>query len=164
MENQNYTDTFTRLRGKLRRIASSILRNEDDADDALQEAFCRLWAAESKPASNEIAEGAAVLTVKRICIDFLRARSVLTDREISDEDYIEDKPESVWDNDSLKQLEESLLMKLPQMQRTVFKMVSEGIDYDIIALRLGISESNVRQLTCRARKTLRTEYKKLTDK
>ena len=37
------THTFTALRKKFLRIAMHILPDEDDAADALQDAFCRLW-------------------------------------------------------------------------------------------------------------------------
>lgn len=164
MGNQKYTDTFSRLRVRLHRIASSILKNEDDADDALQEAFCRLWASPSKPVTREMADGAAILTVKRICIDSLRNRNFHIDKDLPDDFDVIENVESVWDNDSLKELEKSLLLKIPPLQRSVFEMVSKGIDYDIIALRMGISEPYVRKLICRARQTLRSEYKKLIDK
>ena len=39
MDKPNIIDSFSRLRDRLRGLAASILQDEDDADDALQEAF-----------------------------------------------------------------------------------------------------------------------------
>ena len=35
--------TFSHLQERFRRFALRILPNEEDAEDALQEAFCKLW-------------------------------------------------------------------------------------------------------------------------
>lgn len=75
MDNKNLTQTYLKLRGRLKTLASSILKNEEDADDALQDAFCRLL---SRNEENEpsLVDGMAVVTVKRICISYLRKRNV----------------------------------------------------------------------------------------
>ena len=53
-----------------------------------------------------------------------------------------------------------LMSKLSPLQKSVFDLVCEGVDYDIISARLGITEEAVRQNICRARKILRNEYKR----
>ena len=43
MDNDSLTSAFMRLRMRLTRIATGILGDSDAAEDALQDAFCRLW-------------------------------------------------------------------------------------------------------------------------
>lgn len=53
-----------------------FLPNREDADDALQEAFFRLWKHADRIDSREEAEALTVATVKNLCIDVLRKRSI----------------------------------------------------------------------------------------
>ena len=43
MKTDNLTSSFMALRGKLHRSAMGFLRNDEDACDALQDTFFRLW-------------------------------------------------------------------------------------------------------------------------
>ena len=43
MSKETLTSTFTELRKNFLRLAMRFLPNKEDADDALQEAFFRLW-------------------------------------------------------------------------------------------------------------------------
>ena len=43
MQDEALTSVFVGLRQRLRRMATAILGDSDAADDALQDAFCRLW-------------------------------------------------------------------------------------------------------------------------
>ena len=161
MEKQNLTSAYLRLRSRLKAMAATILKNEDDADDALQEAFSRLWAYKEMSESHEI-DGLAVVAVRRVCISYLRKRSVQLSLPIDDIPMAYDEPaEKVWDNEAVRDLTVKLMSKLSPLQKSVFDMVSQGMDYDVISLRLGMSEESVRQNLCRARKILRNEYKKI---
>lgn len=166
MNSNNLTDSFIRLRTKLKKVAFSILQNDEDAEDALQDAFCRLWSSrasdDSEATLRSRSDGAAVVTVKRVCIDYLRSRKQRASDPLSgDEAEREQDDGGLWREERLAELQEELLEKLPPVQRKVFEMVSRGIEYDIVALRLDMSEASVRQAISRARKTLRNEYGKI---
>ncbi len=162
MNGNRITDTFTTLRSRLKGVASAILRNEDDAEDALQDAFCRLWKRHDESKMENI-EANARLAVKHVCLDMLRKRSVRATSSLSDDNLLADKEESqsLWEATEMESFTRSLLSKLPERQREVFRLASEGIDNDIIAMRLGMTEEAVRQNICRARKALRNEYGKM---
>ena len=74
-EKDTLTSAFVRLRYRLHRIASGILGDSDDADDALQDAFCRLWAHRERIKTAGEAEAMSVTTVHNVCIDFVRRNS-----------------------------------------------------------------------------------------
>lgn len=166
MGRQNLTDTFTRLRTRLRSMAAGILHDETAAEDALQDAFCRMWA-RTDLSEDTVSDGMAVVAVRNMCIDYLRRKFAGVTMPIDDccpAEINEVSPQSaataIWEEKEVDELARHLMSKLNSTQRSVFEMVSSGIDYDIVAMRLGMSETTVRQHMCRARKILRSEYKK----
>ncbi len=68
--------TFTKLRKGFLRLASRFLPNEEDASDALQDAFCRLWPKRNQIHSSQEAEALAVTTIRNLCIDQIRKEKV----------------------------------------------------------------------------------------
>ena len=74
MSEEHLISIFTHMRKRLRRLAMQFLPDEEDADDALQEAFCRLWPRADALANAEQAEAATTLTVRNLCIDEVRRR------------------------------------------------------------------------------------------
>ncbi len=75
MKDELLTSVFMRIKGRLRLTAQRIV-NDDAVDDALQEAFMRLWSRRSDFDSSNIIEGVAVTTVRNICLDTLRRNAV----------------------------------------------------------------------------------------
>lgn len=161
MDNSKLTESFLRLRGRLREMAAYLLKNDNDADDALQEAFCKIWS-NRKMADPSAIDGLAVTVVRRVCINFLRKRNVRKSEDVDDL-MIQDEssPSYIWDEEEMKSLSKRLMANLSNLQREVFEMSAKGMDNEIIALRLGISNASVRQNLCRARKILINEYRKL---
>ena len=68
--------TFTQLRKGFLKLASRFLPNEEDASDALQDAFCRLWPRRCQIHSSQEAEALAVTTIRNLCIDQVRKEKV----------------------------------------------------------------------------------------
>ena len=161
MNGNRITDTFSSLRSRLKNVASAILRNEDDAEDALQDAFCRLWNRRETIESEKI-EANARLAIRQVSLDILRRRKLRATDEIN-EDTVGESPEqsSLWNTSEINDLRIKLLDTLSPRQREVFEMVSEGLENSVIAERLGISEEGVRQNLSRARKALRHQYNQL---
>lgn len=164
MGKEMLTEAYRRLTGRLRGVAAGILKSDDDVSDALQEAFCRLWAAR-EPLSDCEAEGRLVTTVRRISIDTAvgRRRVAHLPQETSDsspQPYAAEHSDMFSAHHTGRQ--QLLLEALPDMQRKVFELVGlSDFDYDVAAERLGISEQACRTNMCRARKTLRSLYNKI---
>ena len=69
MNQEPLLSAFTRLRDNLLSMSRHILQNEDDASDAIQEAFCRLWPIRNKIKSEKEAAALTVTTTRNICIE-----------------------------------------------------------------------------------------------
>ena len=78
MGDKTLTTVFTRLRRKFLNMAMAILPNEDDAADALQDAFCKLWPRRDTINDEAKAEALTSVTVRNICIDRTRKRALPT--------------------------------------------------------------------------------------
>lgn len=155
MGKEMLTEAFGRLTSRLRAVAGSILKSDDDVADALQESFCRLWNSR-EPATESEAEGRCIVTVRNVSIDAAQRRNRLADFNseslgLADVGAMET---------GIAELQQALLEKLPPLQREVFELVGlRDFDYDVAAERLGISEQAARTNMCRARKTLRLLYR-----
>jgi len=161
MDSTDLTRVFTTMRGRLRRIAAAIA-GDSNADDALQEAFVRLWgkAVEAAPDCN--AEAISVAAVKNRSIDMARRRQSQATAELREANVAE-ADGSTAETDTAERFDRVrriIEQALPDRQREVLWMRDyDGLPFGEIASRIGTSEANVRQLLSRARKQVRQIYK-----
>lgn len=73
-EQKPLTSAFSEMRAKILRFAARFFPSEEDAEDALQEAFCRLWCRHPDICSEAEAEAFAKTTVRSIGIDEWRRK------------------------------------------------------------------------------------------
>ena len=67
MSEEPLLSAFSDLRRVMRRMTLRFLRNREDADDVVQEAFCRLWPRRGGIRDREEASALAVATVPISC-------------------------------------------------------------------------------------------------
>lgn len=148
------TSSFIALRYRLHRCAIAFLHNEEDALDAVQDAYCRLFEKDS-PGSDSEARNKLFAVLHNICIDRLR-RAALLRTESVEEDSASVEP-SLGDDPRL--LQELLMKGLGKVQRQIVSMVAnEQLEYAEIAARLGMTEGAVRTALSRARVKMRENY------
>lgn len=164
MSKETLTLTFTELRKNFLRLAMRFLPNKEDADDALQEAFFRLWRHADQIGSREEAEALTVVTVKNLCIDTLRKRNNIPTVELDenrDESVCDQADESIEREERFRTLERIIELRLTPLQQQILRMKEyEGKKYNEIADILGMQEPAVRMQLSRARKEIRDCYLK----
>ncbi len=160
MEQHQLTSTFLRLRAGLGRCAARMLGDDDAVDDALQDAFFRLWQRRDTIKTEKDAEGLSVTTVRHVALDMLRRRKVRMAQsideagDVADADLTDDREELY---DRVKTIIDS---RLSPRQQAVLKMHDrDGMAYCDIAEELETTQENVRMILSRARKTIREIYK-----
>lgn len=159
MNHDLLTTTFLRLRSRLQAMASRLLADESAADDALQEAFYKLWERRQAIVSLSQAEGMSVVAVRNTCIDALRRDSRTRQSTLDDVslDIIDDTGDDRTElYESVKAIIENCLS--PREKAVITMRDTMGMDFAEIADELGISESNTRMILSRARKTVREIY------
>ena len=154
------THTFTALRKKFLRIAMHILPDEDDAADALQDAFCRLWPRRDSIDSEAEAEALTTTTLRNICIDNVRKRRIDTVPIDEEHDRCE---ESNGNEQEERYIEVKKIIEnglTPQQKEIIELKEIEGYTVEEIAMKLSSTESAVRMNLSRARKRIRECYRK----
>lgn len=164
MSEEILTSAFTGMRGRFLRLARRFLPVAEDADDVLQEAFCRLWPKADSLRDMREAEAMAAVTVRNLCIDTLRRRA---DRQTVGVDALRhegDGPaadEAMEREEQLRAVERIIESRLTEGQSRVLRMREmEGLTVAQIAERTGMRPEAVRMQLSRARKTVRECYNK----
>lgn len=166
MRENNLITTFTQGRSKLLGMARLLLGNREDADDALQEAFSRLWPRAEQLRTLAEAEKVAMVTVRNLSIDQLRRQSEHIAEELSEvqnDPSLSIETEQEQDRKEQYRLVRQLIeQRLTPLQREILEMHDiEGLGYDEIARQKEMQEAAVRMQLSRARKTIRECYTRL---
>lgn len=157
MTGQALTQQFSSLSDGLYRVAYYILESGDDAQDAVQDLFIKLW--EQKDKLDNILNLKAYCTtmLRNLCIDRIRKEGRINCQEPAEADMVQ--PGSMeQDLDSREKLEivMSAINKLPKRQQTVVrKYIFEEMSYEEISNQTGMSNLTLRVLLSNARKSLR---------
>jgi RNA polymerase sigma-70 factor (ECF subfamily) len=139
------------------RAAYYMLESPQDAEDAVQELYLRLWKSREslRDLRNPLSYGLSLL--KNICIDRIRRREIRKHEPLDVGTRVTDSPpETVLAaRDELRHVLAEV-DRLPDKQAQVMRlMVLENLDYGKIAERTGLSQVHVRVLVSMARKTLK---------
>lgn len=162
MSKETLTSTFTELRKGFFRLAMRFLSNQEDADDALQEAFFRLWKHADRIDTPEEAEALTIVTVKNLCIDTLRKRNHLQTVELDEsrDNVLTESASDVMERkERFNAVQRIIEQRLTPLQKQILHMKEyEEKDYDEIAASLGMQPPAVRMQLSRARKEIRECY------
>ncbi len=136
------------------RTSCRILGNKEDAEDASQEVFLRLFRhlARFDP-TRELSPWLYSITVN-VCRDLLRKRPATL--ELIGNEVAEDPPEPSTDRSYEKRIMAMGLKSLPEKERTAIVLRDiEGLSTAEVARVLSSSETTVRSQICRARLKLK---------
>lgn len=149
------------------RTARSILKNDADAEDAVQEAYLSAWRslktyrAESKLSTwlVRIVSNEALGRIRQTKTGSISLEDAMTSLDENIHDKLTDKPEnapeSTLNRQQIRRLLESHIDALPDQYRTVFMLRAvEDMDIDEVANILDIPEATVRTRFFRAKNML----------
>lgn len=158
MDAKEFTARFYPFHPRLYRVACALLNNPDDAEDILQDAYCRLWDRRNELSALRRPESFCITLVRNLCIDFLRMAGRHADNEAPGTLQIvaDTTPESELLSGERLQRIDDMIRRLPEKQRVAIQMRAYGeCSSEEIEAATGESAANVRVLLSRARKTLR---------
>jgi len=140
-------------------FANSILQNEDEARDVVQDCYVKLWNGHTITERANTVKSFLYTAVRNKCLDFLRRKKVMKASEIqlikagseSDFEYFDEVAFAEMIREIVRHIEE-----LPSTMKKVFKLYYiEGKKYRQIAKELNSSPDAVRQQKVRALKIIR---------
>lgn len=145
------------LSDRFYRVAYHILESQEDAEDAVQELYLKLIKTPDKFSKIKDPAAFGITILRNICIDIIRRREKRKSEELHE--YMiadESSPDkAAAEKDKLRVLIQEI-GRLPQKQSMVLKMRTiDGLEYEEIAQRTGLSQVNIRVLISIARKTLK---------
>ena len=154
--NSTLATLFSRLAPRLLGAGKRMLGSTDDASDAMQDTFMKLWTR-----GGEMSEGMVVTAMRNTCIDTIRRRREVT---AIDDTALSQTPENEIQEPSAGDLYEEvnrLIMQTPtERDRDIMLMRDrDGYELDAIAARTGLTEANIRVILSRARRAVREAYR-----
>ena len=157
MSEETLVSTFVRMRKGFLRLANRFLPNEEDASDALQDAFCKLWPRREAIHTRQEAEALTVTTLRNLCIDRLRKQEpVIVELDVERDGSPDDSAEERLAREEVERLIDS---KLSPMQRLILRWKEyEERSTEEIAAELDMQPTAVRMQLSRARKIIRECY------
>jgi len=159
-----FKQTFLPLHPKLFRVAYALTGNKDDAEDILQETYCKLWNKREELTNIINPEAFSVTLIKNLCMDFLRSSKSGRYEDSLDTITIAsyNTPDTVLENADEVERVAQLIEQLPENQKRVLKLRGFGdCSMEEIEEITGFSAVNVRTLLSRARKIIKEQYIKL---
>ncbi len=136
------------------RYALALLRNSCDAEEAVQETFCRLHAAGNGHESDY--RRRFFVTLRNHCIDLIRRKRVR--REVAMGGAIDERTEGpaqqLVGNETMLAVEDAIGQLPLQWQQSLQLRVYAELGYDEIASIMGATRNQVRTWIYRARRQL----------
>ena len=151
LETKQFTADYLPLQPVMQRMAESLLGNEQDAADVVQDCFVALWNDRQRLRRVVNHEAWCVTMVKRRCIDLLRRRRPTV--ELDEGLVLADEPPV---DDERLQLALRFIDRLPARQAQVVRLRHfDDADTAAIAQTMHNTEGNVDTLLSRAYNTLK---------
>jgi RNA polymerase sigma-70 factor (ECF subfamily) len=157
MELREFQDKVYPLKNKLFRFARRLLDHTEDAEDTVQDAFIRLWNRRETLGEYRSVEALAMITVKNLCLDKIKARRFPVEKMDDHRAFLENIPaHSGPDHSDMVNGIRRAMQLLPEQQKMIVHLRDmEGYEFSEIAEIAGMNENAIRVALSRARKRIR---------
>ena len=149
---------------KLYPLINSILNNEEESKDAMQELMLKLWAKRFELGKVSNMRAYVITIAKNYCFDLLKKKKP---ERISDENEQRNMQDSIEvHGDAIERLEHvrMIIEKLPEKYREVIKLREfDGFSFDEINEMLDFEVPYIRVILSRARQMIKSELNKIYD-
>jgi RNA polymerase sigma factor (sigma-70 family) len=164
MTRTDFNNLVQQLSRKMYGFAFRILSNREEAEDAVQEVFIRLWKMGDKLDEYSSINALATTMTKNYCIDQVRKRKRSPLEEYKNQEYNSSASPSPLDqleNRESGNIIFSIIEKMPENYGNVIRLREiEGMSFEEIAVKSGQNINNLRVMLSRARKMIKDEYNK----
>jgi len=158
MNQEEFLTTVLPYKNKLYRLAKRLLVSSEEAEDAVQEVFLKLWKGRNSIKNYKNPEAFSVTMTKNYCLDRLKSKQASNLKIVhSNFQTGENLQKKIEENDGV-QLVFKIMETLPEKQRIVLQLRDvEQFDFEEIAEMIGSSETTIRVTLSRARKAVREQ-------
>ena len=149
---------------KLYGFAFRILRNQEEAEDVVQEIFIKLWNMGDRLDEYKSIDALATTMTKNFCIDLIRKQRHNYNADSSINEFqalTSPSPHDQMENMESGEILNTIIAGLPESYRIIIRLRDiEGVSYEEIAERTDQNINTLRVTLSRARKAIRDEYLK----
>jgi len=159
MNQSDFLKVVLPFKDKVFRLAKRLLFSTEEAEDATQELYFKLWKSKEKIADYQNVEAFAMTMTKNYCYDRLKSKQA-SNLTLAHSNYLEKDTaldKKVEHQDSVS-LVHQLIEKLPDQQKIIIQLRDiEEYDLEEICKMVDMKPIAVRVALSRARKTIREE-------
>lgn len=164
MKEKEFENTILSLKDPMYRLAHSLLQNEAEAQDAVQDILEKMWRDRDKIAAYSNPKAFLFVVVRNNCFDRIRKKRVRNSVALDQTAAMADRAGNELDSRDLVRFARHAMAKLPEKQRTAMHLRDiEGMELEEIAAVMNADENTVRSNLSRARKKVREEITKIIE-
>ena len=160
MTQQEFQEKYLPFARGLFRMAAALMGNVQDAEDAVQETYLKLWREASRLAAMEQPEAYFATVLRHVCLNMLRSRRNEMQVEAVADQVADGQVGTAKRFDDRESLASALLSLSPRDRRIVALRHVAGRSMAEIAALTGETETNVRVVLSRTRRKLKEEHLK----
>mgnify|MGYP001146459966 CR=1 FL=1 len=159
MKQSEFLKTVMPFKDKVFRLAKRLLVSTEEAEDATQELYFKLWKNKGKLENYKSVEAFAMTMTKNYCFDRLKSKQASNLTLVHSNYKEKDTPlqRKVELNDSVSHVHK-LIENLPEQQKLIIQLRDiEEYEFEEIAKMLEMKPTAVRVNLSRARKTIKEQ-------
>ncbi len=161
MNQKEFLETVLPFKDKVFRLAKRLLVSSDEAEDATQELYFKLWKNKSKIEGYDNVEAYAMMMTKNYCLDQLKSKRA-SNMTLVHSNYTDEASSTLETNVEFKDsasIIKRMMNDLPEKQRTIIQLRDvENYEYQEIGKIMNMEPTAIRVALSRARKTLRENF------
>ncbi len=164
MTREDFNIYVRQITKRLYSFAFRILKNQVEAEDAVQEVLIRMWKMGKKLDGYYSIDALATTMIKNYSIDQLRKQKHLYRENDIHDDLLSSTPLELMEQTESSNIIQGIIEGMPEVYRNIIILRDiEDLSYEEISKMTGQSTGALRVILSRARAILRIEYKKHFD-
>jgi RNA polymerase sigma-70 factor (ECF subfamily) len=158
MKQKEFLSTVLPYKDKIYRLAKRLLVSTEEAEDAVQEVFLKLWNGKEKIKNYKNPEAFAITMTKNYCFDRLKSKQAANMKIVHSNYKNSDNIERAIEAKDGVNIVYQIMETLPEQQKTILQLRDvEQFEFAEIAEMMEINETAIRVALSRARKTVREQ-------
>ena len=158
MKQKEFLNTILPCKNTLYRLAKRLLVSSDEAEDAVQEVFLKLWKGRDKIDNYRSPEAFAITMTKNYCLDRLKSKQASNLKIVHNNYKNSENIERTIEGNEGVELVTKIMEPLPEKQKMIMQLRDiEQYEFAEISQMLEINETAIRVALSRARKVVREQ-------
>lgn len=158
MKQKEFLNTILPCKNTLYRLAKRLLVSSDEAEDAVQEVFLKLWKGRDKIDNYRSPEAFAITITKNYCLDRLKSKQASNIKIVHNNYKNSENIERTIEGNEGVELVTKIMETLPEKQKMIMQLRDiEQFEFAEISQMLEINETAIRVALSRARKAVREQ-------